>query len=258
MQIISNTTKWFKAQTATPGDDFKETPPEEPKKPSPLKTLGISAGVGAGVGATIGGGAAYQSLSNDSTYFSWETESVPLAASGPTPQEVFGTDVGAFQTLVGGESQNAASGDQTLQYLSYLKFNDPKMSASELQGLYKSLEGQFGDDAKVRDALNMISAHMSKHRTTANEAHSAFTNYFGYQEEFGVSSQMFMEDQKLTTEDLEMTTMQMVEKHTSPIGHLGMAKGLALGVAAGLATGAAAGIAVGLGINLYRKLAGDQ
>ena len=257
MQIISKTTKWFQEQVVPKGDDFTQKS-EEPKQPSPYKTVAISTGIGGSVGAAIGGGAAYRSLSNDSTFFSWESESVPLASSGPTPQEVFGAELGTFQSAVTAQSQGTSSSQETLQYLSYLKFNDPKLSAADLQGIYTSLEGRFGDDAQVRTALNMISAHMDKYQTTANEAHAEFSNYFGYEEDFDSATQMFLQDQKLTPEELEMTTVQMVEKHTSPIGHLGMAKGLALGVAAGLATGAVTGFAVGMGINLYRKIAGGQ
>jgi hypothetical protein len=255
MQILTKTTQWFKSQVATPGDDFKQTGDAQR---SPKKTALVSTAVGAGVGAAVGGGVAYHSMANDSVYFDWVTETMPLAASGPTPEEVFGGDVNQFQSLVANQSQSGVSSKETLQYLSYLKYQSPKMSGDELMGIYQSLEGQLGEDNQVRDALNMISAHVDRHGTTPTEAHQEFTHYFGYQSDFGKASQLFLEDQKLTDQELNATSVQMVQKHTSPIGHLGMAKAVGLGVAAGIAAGAATGLVVGVGINVFQKLLGDR
>jgi hypothetical protein len=217
----------------------------------------VSSAVGAGLGAVAGGGAAYNSVANDSVYFDWVTEHMPLAASGPEAGEVFGSGLGQLETLVSSQSNGSVSSGETLRYLSYLKFQTPGLSGDELQGIYTSLEGQFGRDSQVRDALNMISAHVEKHGTTPSQAHQEFTNYFGYESDFGKATQMFLEDQKLSDAELNATTVQMVQKHTSPLGHLGMARAVALGVAGGAAVGAATGLVVGVGINLFSKLVGS-
>lgn len=250
MQILSKATSWVQRQVATPGDDFREAPREK----TPTDRLKLGAGIGAGVGAVVGGGAAYHEISNDSVYFDYETSYQPLASSGPSAAEMFGGELAEYQSLVSGQSESAASGEQSLQYLSYFKFQNPKISTEDVQGIYKTLEGQLGDDTKVRDALNMISAHVDRHGTTHNEAHQEFSNYFGYQSDFEKATQTFLADQKLTEQELNAASVQMVKKHTSPIGHLGMVKSVTLGIAAGAAVGAATGLAVGVGVNLYTKL----
>lgn len=252
MNIFSRTVNWAKHQTATNGDDFKERAPKT--EPRMGKTVGVSAAVGAGVGALVGGGAAAHSVSNDTVFIDYVTEELPLAASGPEAWEVFGDGIGSLETLVRSHSEGSTSGGQTLQYLSYLKFQNPDLPAEQLQGLYNSLESQFGNDQQVREALNMISAHVDKYGTTAAEAHKEFTNYFGYEDDFGRATQMFLEDQKMSPEELKTISFQMVEKHTSPIGHLGMAKGVALGIATGAAIGAVTGVVTGVGIHVVQKL----
>ena len=197
-------------------------------------------------------------MSNDFEYFDYVSTEIPLASSGPSASSVFGTNLDQFQSLVTKNSDGASSADQTLQYLSYLKHQNPKVPVADLEGIYQSLEGQFGDDAEVRKALNMIAAHSRKYGTTPNEAHAEFTHYFGYQNDFSKASQTFVEDQKLAPEELNEIMLEYVKRHSSPIGHLGMAKGVALGVASGLAAGAAvgaaAGVAVGVGVHIYNKL----
>ena len=117
-----------------------------------------------------------------------------------------------------------------------------------------ALEGQFGDDNEVRQALNMIAAHMNRHGTTPDEAVGAFKNYFGYTDDFDKAANLFLEDQGLSEDYLNETKIGFVQKHTSPIGHLGMTKAVTLGVVGGMAVGAASGLVVGLGINLYQKI----
>jgi hypothetical protein len=262
MQIISRTSNWISRQTAAP-KDFKPAQDQKPEpKPDPGLTIGkaatVGTAVGAGVGAVAGGAWAGHSVHNDFEYFAYESDEIPLASSGPSAQSVFGAELDQFQSLVGKHSDGSSSADKTLQYLSYLKHQDPKMPMSDLQGIYQSLEGQLGEDEQVQKALNMIAAHSRKYNTTSNQAHAEFTNYFGYENDFSKASQTFVEDQKLTPEELNEITLQYVKRHSSPIGHLGMAKGVALGVASGLAAGAAvgavAGVAVGVGVHLYKAL----
>lgn len=251
MQILSKTSSWLRTHLSTPGDDFKQG---GDSGRDPKKTAAISAGVGAGVGAAVGGGVAYHSLSNDSVYFDYESDMMPLAASGPVPEEVFGDDISRFQSMVMAQTDSSQSSKETLQYLSYLKLQSPKVPEAELSGIYQSLESQLGNDNQVREAINMIAAHIDRHGTTPSEAYGEFSNYFGYEDDFTESTKMFLEDQKLTDQELNATTVQMVQKHTSPIGHLGMAKGVALGLVGGAAVGAASGLVVGLGINLVQKI----
>lgn len=262
MQILSTSTNWLRNQTAAPSD-FKAQEGQQPDpKPEPGLTIGkaatIGTAVGAGIGAVAGGGWAGHSVANDFEYFDYVSTEIPLASSGPSASSVFGTGLDQFQTLVTGNSDDAASAEQTLQYLSYLKHQNPKVPTTDLQGIYQSLEGQFGDDNEVRQALNMIAAHSRKYGTTPNEAHAEFNNYFGYQNNFKQASNTFVEDQKLAPEELNEIMLEYVKRHSSPIGHLGMAKGVALGVASGLAAGAAvgaaAGVAVGVGVHIYNKL----
>ena len=250
MQILSRTSNWIKSQVAAPADDFRQGS----QGTTPAKKLAVSTAVGAGLGAVTGGGLAYHSVSNDSQYFDYVSNEIPLAASGPEALDVFGGDLGQFQNLVNTHTESATSSKESLQYLSYLKFQDPKIPNPDLQGIYQSLELQFGEDAQVRQALNMISAHVQKHGSTPNEAYQEFSNYFGYEPDFGKASQTFLVDQKLSTEELNMSTIQMVKRHTSPLGHLGMGKAVALGIATGAAIGAATGLVVGVGVNLYDKL----
>lgn len=251
MQIFSQARSWVQQQTRVPGDDFRQAP-EQPKNSA---TVMKAAGVGAGVGAVVGGGAAYHSVANDAPYFDWVTDQKPLASTGPTPTDVFGGEFDRFESLVAGQSESTASGRETLQYLSYLKFQNPKVSDTELSDIYTSLEGQFGQDGQVRSALNMISAHVTKHGSTPSEAYREFRNYFGYETDFGKATDMFLQDQKITDLELNETTVQMVTRHTSPLAHLGMARAVALGVAGGVLVGAVTGAVVGVGINLFQKLA---
>ena len=250
MQILSRSSNWLKRQVSAPSDDFRQSSHQA----LPAKTLAVSTTVGAGLGAVTGGGLAYHSVSNDSTYFDYLSNEIPLAASGPDALDVFGGDLGQFQHLVNTHTESAASSKESLQYLSYLKFQDPKVPSQDLQAIYQSLEMQLGEDAQVRQALNMISAHVQKHGSSPNEAYQEFSNYFGYEPDFGKASQTFLLDQNLSQEELNMTTIQMVKRHTSPLGHLGMGKALALGIATGAAIGAATGLAVGVGLNLYDKI----
>jgi len=260
MQIISRTSNWLSRQTAAPSD-FKPSEEQAPK-PAPGLTIGkaatVGTAVGAGLGAVGGGVWAGRSVANDFQYFDYVSNEIPLASSGPSAEAVFGTNLDQFQSLVTKSSDGSTSADDTLQYLSYLKHQNPKVPMADLQGIYQSLEGQFGDDQDVRKALNMIAAHSRKYGTTPNEAHAEFTHYFGYQNDFSKASQTFVEDQKLAPEELNEITLEYVQRHSSPIGHLGMAKGVALGVASGLAAGAAvgavAGVAVGVGVHIYNKL----
>lgn len=250
MQILSRTSNWLRSQVAAPADDFRQGSSEA----TPSKKLAVSTAVGSGIGAVTGGGLAYHSVSKDFTYFDYVTNEIPLAASGPEALDVFGGDLGQFQNLVNTHTENAVSSKESLQYLSYLKFQDPKVPNQDLQGIYQSLETQLGEDTQVRQALNMISAHVQKHGSTPNEAYQEFSNYFGYEPDFGKASQTFLVDQKLSPDELNMTTLQMVKRHSSPLGHLGMGKAVALGIATGAAIGAATGLVVGVGINLYDKL----
>jgi hypothetical protein len=260
MQILSKTSNWFGRQTAAP-KDFGPAQEQKPG-PNPGLTIGkaatVGTAVGAGVGAVAGGAWAGHSIANDFEYFDYVSNEIPLASSGPSAASVFGTNLDQFQSLVINNSDGAASADETMQYLSYLKHQNPKVPTTDLQGIYQSLEGQLGDDQDVRKALNMIAAHSRKYGTTPNEAHAEFTNYFGYQNDFSQASETFVEDQKLAPEELNEITLEYVKRHSSPIGHLGMAKGVALGVASGLAAGAAvgaaAGVAVGVGVHIYNKL----
>lgn len=252
MQILSNASNWVRRQIQTPGDDF--TPGAEAPEPNGAKTVVVATAAGAGVGAVVGGGAAYREMSQDTVYVDWETTMLPLGASGPTPGEVFGSDLGGFEQLVSSHSQSASAGRENLQYLSFLKYQSPHISNSDLTGIYNSLESQFGNDTQVRDSLNMIAAHMNRHDTTPNEAVGAFKNYFGYTDDFDKATNLFLEDQGLSEDFLTETKIGFVQKHTSPIGHLGMAKAVTLGVAGGMAVGAASGLVVGLGINLYQKI----
>lgn len=252
MQIFSQTRNWVQRQMAVPADDFKQAP--EPQA-SAGKTVAVAAGVGAGVGAVVGGGAAYHNVASDAPFFDWESSQKPLAASGPAPTDVFGGSLGQFQSLVQSQSESAASSKETLQYLSYLKFQNPKLSNTELSDIYRSLEGQLGHDNEVRSALNMISAHVGRYGSTPSQAYGEFKHYFGYESDFNKATQMFLQDQKLTDEELNSTTIQMVTRHTSTLAHLGMAKAVALGVAGGMVTGAVTGAIVGVGINLFRKIA---
>ena len=263
MQILSTSTNWLRSQTAAPSDFKPQQGQQQPDpKPEPGLTIGkaakIGTAVGAGIGAVAGGGWAGHSVSNDFEYFDYVSTEIPLASSGPSASSVFGTSLDQFQSLVTKNSDGTSSADQTLQYLSYLKHQNPKVPVADLEGIYQSLEGQFGDDAEVRKALNMIAAHSRKYGTTPNEAHAEFTHYFGYQNDFSKASQTFVEDQKLAPEELNEIMLEYVKRHSSPIGHLGMAKGVALGVASGLAAGAAvgaaAGVAVGVGVHIYNKL----
>ena len=255
MQILTRTSNWVRNQVATPGDDFKQAEDSQPPKHNATKTALVATGVGAGIGGAVGGGTAYHEMSQDEVYVDWETSLTPVGASGPDAAEVFGSDLAGFQSLVSGQSESAAAGKENLQYLSYLKFQNPKLSNAELTGIYNSLESQFGNDTQVRDSLNMVAAHMNRHGSTPNEAVGAFKNYFGYEEDFGKATQMFMEDQSLSEDYLNETRIQFVQKHTSPIGHLGMAKAVGLGIAGGVAIGAVTGLVAGLGINLYHKIA---
>lgn len=261
MQIVSRTSNWIRRQTSA-ADDFRPAKEQQQPAPEPGLSIGkaatVGTAVGAGLGAVAGGAWAGHSVANDFEYFDYVSQEIPLASSGPSAQSVFGAELSQFQSLVGKGSEGTDSADQTLQYLSYLKHQDPKMSAAQLEGIYRSLEGQFGDDNQVREALNMIAAHTRKYNSTTNEAHAEFTNYFGYENDFGKASETFARDQKLAPEDFNETLLQYVKRHSSPIGHLGMARGVALGVVSGLATGAAvgavAGVAVGVGVHIYNKL----
>lgn len=262
MQIISKTSNWISRQTAAP-TDFKPAQDQKPEpKPEPSLTIGkaatIGTAVGAGVGAVAGGAWAGHSVASDFEYFDYVSQEIPLASSGPSASSVFGNHIDQFQSLVTQNSDGTNSSEETLQYLSYLKHQNPKVPTADLEGIYQSLEGQFGDDQQVRKALNMIAAHSRKYGSTPNEAHAEFTHYFGYQNDFSKASETFVEDQKLAPEELNEITLEYVKRHSSPIGHLGMAKGVALGVASGLAAGAAvgaaAGVAVGVGVHIYKKL----
>mgnify|MGYP007126012421 CR=1 FL=1 len=182
MQIFSQARSWVQSRIQAPCDDFKQAP--EPPVSS-AKTALVSAGIGAGVGGALGGGVAYHSVANDSPYFDWVTEQIPLAGTGPSPTDVFGAELDRFETLVFEQSENSVSGRDTLQYLSYLKYQNPKLPDTELSEIYASLEGQLGRDSQVRSALNMISAHVAKHGSTPSEAYRELRNYFGYETDFG-------------------------------------------------------------------------
>ncbi|MFA5505838.1 MAG: hypothetical protein WC314_19320 [Vulcanimicrobiota bacterium] len=261
MQILTHSSNWIRRQTASP-QDFRPQPSGPVEGLDSGLTIGratrIGTAVGAGVGAVAGGTWAGQSVSNSFEYFDYVTSEIPLASSGPSASAVLGAHLDQFQSVVGQNSSDSASAEQTLQYLSYLKHQNPKVPSTDLEGIYRSLEGQFGDDSQVRQALNMIAAHSRKYGTTPNQAHAEFSNYFGYQNSFQEGTRTFAEDQKLAPGELNEVMLEYVKRHSSPIGHLGMTKGVVLGVASGLAVGAVvgavAGVAVGVGVHLYNRL----
>lgn len=251
MQIFTNTSRWLRSHTATPTDDFRAA---SETSHSAARKVAVGAAVGAGIGAAAGGGYAYHSVSKDFEYFEYLTEQVPLAASGPEALDVFGQDLARYQGLVGNHSEGASSSQETLKYLAYLQHQNPQAPAAEIQGIYQALESQFGHDQQVRQALNMISAHVQKHGTSPNEAYREFTNHFGYETDFSRASSTFAQDQGLSSDDLNMTNISLVKRHSSPLGHLGMGRAVALGLVTGAAIGAATGVAVGVGLHVLDKI----
>ena len=243
MQIVSKAKNWLTRQVASNKEDFSTSSNANKPQSNGMVKAG---GIGAGVGAAAGGGLAYHSLSKDFTYFDYVTEEMPLGESGPTAASVFGADFEQLQKMVAENSNGAKSGEQSLQYLSYLKHQSPKASTADIQGIYNSLEGQLGNDTEVRESLNMISAHVAKHGTTPNEAHAELASHFHMESDFGKGTSTFLEGNKIEGTDLKETSIYMKQRHSSRIGHLGMTKGLALGAAAGAGIGLFTGLAVNL------------
>lgn len=242
MNVTASAHRWWN-QNVKPASDFGEEPtPPEPEDSTVLK----SATIGGGVGALVGAGALYDNIRRDQPWYDSVTRSVPRAELGDTPELVFGGELGRFQQLVGQHSSNSGSAQSSLQYLAYLQEQAPKSNTVELSNVYQALENRFSDDTQVRTALNLITAHVTKHGSTPTQAYQHLSHQFELETDFERGTQTFLEAAKLSEDDLNETTFELVKRHTTTFGHLGMLKGVALGAGVGLVAGVAVGTLVGV------------
>lgn len=241
MNALASAGNWLAKNVRPNINDFNSEEPPPPPDQSDSVLLNREVAIGAGAGTLVGAGLAYADIANDKIRFDHESYQVPRAELAPGAAEVFGADLGRFTSLIRNHSDNRASAESSLQYLANLKHLAPKTSEAELSGVYRALENQFSDDGQVRKALNLIGAHMEKHETTPGQAYYEFSRHFQFETDFERGSQTFMEASKISDWEVNETVIQLVKRHSSFLGHLGMLKGVALGAGAGLVAGVAVG-----------------
>ena len=248
---VMNAAQNFWNRNIRPANDFssEEPPNPEPEPGGNFAGMAKKAGIGGGIGAVAGGAFMYDNIRRDEPWFDYVTESIPRAEFGSAPQDVFGADLQRFADLARESSDSKASAQSSLQYLAYLQEQAPKTSAEELTNVYGALENQFADDEQVRRSLNLVSAHVTKHGSTPAQAYFELTRHFELEPDFERGAQTFQESAKLADWEINETSTQLVKRHTTRFGHLGMAKGVAIGVGAGLVAGVATGALLHLALS---------
>ena len=237
MQVFQNAQQWWTSNVSGARSDF-------------ASQAGKGAAIGGGLGAAVGAAAAARNVLADQPYFDSVTHLTPRAELGPAATQVFGPDTARLLEMVRSHSAGSASADNSLKYLAYLQNQTPATSRDDLSGIYNALENQFADDTQVRSALNLITAHVAKHGSTPVEAFRQFEHHTQWEPDFQRAADSFTRASKLGPDDLNDVSVQLVERHTTSLGHLGLARGVLLGAGAGALTGALVGGAAGILIHV--------
>lgn len=245
VNICRQAQKWWSTNVSSAAPDYRAS--------SLTGTLARGAGIGAAAGAAVGGGLAAHNVLSDEPYFDYVSTNIPKAEFGPSPSLVFGSELERLQALVRTNSAGAQSADKSLQYLAFLQSQDPKGSVHELTNVYQAVEDQFGNDDQVRGALNLIASHSAKYGSSPGEAYYEFSRHAQWETDFDRISQSFAQASKLQEWEINETTTEIVKRHTTTLGHLGLARGALLGMGAGAVVGAGVGVAVGALVHLVTR-----
>ncbi|MGE0490027.1 MAG: hypothetical protein AB7S38_12545 [Vulcanimicrobiota bacterium] len=237
MQVFGSAQQWWAQNVSGGRSDF-------------ASQAGKGAAIGGGVGAAVGAAAAAHNVLADQPYFDSVTHLTPRAELGPAATQVFGADTARLLELVRSRSGDTTSADDSLKYLAYLQNQTPATSPNDLTGIYNALENQLSDDTQVRSALNLITAHVAKHGSSPVEAFRQFVHHTQWETDFERAADSFARASKLGQDDLNEVSVELVQRHTTALGHLGLARGVLLGAGAGALTGALVGGAAGILIHV--------
>lgn len=245
MNICRQAQKWWSTNVSSAEPDYRTS--------SLSGKLAKGAGIGTAAGAAIGGGLAAHNVLSDEPYIDYVSTNLPKAEFGPSPSMVFGADTERLMALVRANSSGVESADKSLQYLAYLQSQDPKTGLGELTNVYQAVEDQFGNDEQVRGALNLIASHSAKYGSSPGEAYYEFSRHSQWETDYDRISQSFTQASKLQDWEINETKTELVTRHTTALGHLGLARAALLGMGAGAVVGAGVGVAVGALVHLVTR-----